>query len=142
MKEKELFVEYHELKDRYNEEKIKYDQLLEEKANYLYSVLPKSSNTDTDPIKGRKSDKFLNYTIKISKIDEEIMIRRNIADNLKYRLKQKLIELRESKEVLDRCYVYYFIDGKKPGKVYRLIPCSRSSAYNYREQILKKIEKK
>ena len=45
MKEKELFVEYHELKDKYNEEKIKYDQLLEEKANYLYSVLPKSSNT-------------------------------------------------------------------------------------------------
>ena len=105
MEEKELFIQYHELKKEYQRAKIDYDKALDKKAQYLYSVLPGGSNAESELIKGGSSDKLLNYTIRTSEIDKEIEVRRNLMDNLSYRLKLKELELKDSENILN--IVYY-----------------------------------
>lgn len=137
----ELFIEHYKLNEEYKEAKKEFEKALAKKSQLLYSVVPKSANFENELVKGSSSNKFLNYTIKMEEIEQEICIRKNLADVLKERLKNKTYELRDSKEILDRVYVYRILDRRKPDKFYKLIPCSRSSAYNYCKEIYKKLKK-
>lgn len=136
---KELFVEYEEIKKEYKKAKKEYDKALEQKALYVYSILPGGSKIDNFISKQNTlNDKFLAYTIKMSEVDKELEIRKNLVGVLEYRLKLKLLDLRKSKDVIDKIYVYRYIDRLPVSKFYRLVGYSRAQIYN----ILKKIEKK
>lgn len=138
---KELFVEYEEIKKEHKDAKKEYDKTLEKKALYAYSILPGGSKADNSISKNNTlKDKFLAYTIKMSEIDKEIEVRRNLADVLAYRLKLKLLDLRESKDVLDKIYVYRYIDRLPVNKFYRLVGYSKKHIYRKLEEISKKIE--
>lgn len=136
----ELFVEYELLKRECKAAKRDYDKALEKKAEYYYSVLPGASDTSKELIKTEcTNDKFLNYTIKIQEIDSEIEVRKNLYGNLSYRLKLKEIELRNSKELLDRIYTYRYLDRYKVNKIARLVEYSREQTYRKIREIDKKI---
>lgn len=136
----ELFVEYELLKRECKAAKRDYDKALEKKAEYYYSVLPGASDTSKELIKTEcTNDKFLNYTIKIQEIDSEIEVRKNLYGNLSYRLKLKEIELRNSKELLDRIYVYRYLDRYKVNKIARIVEYSREQTYRKIREIDKKI---
>ena len=140
MEDKELFIQYHELKKEYIKAKYDYDKALDKKAEYLYSVLPGASNTESEMIKGSVSDKLLNYTIKSAEIEKEIEVRRNLMDNLSYRLKLKALELRSSKELLDKIYMYRYIDRVRVNKFCRLIGYSREQTYRKIKEIEEKLK--
>ena len=127
----ELYLQYHNLSQEYKRAKREYEKALEKKALYLYSVLPGSTDVSKEKMTETVSDKFLNYTIKI---------RRNLSDNLLYRTKLKGLELRDSKEVIDRIYVYYFIDRISVRKFCRLLNYSKSQVYRLIEEIEKKLK--
>lgn len=136
----EVFVEYELLKRECKAAKRDYDKALEKKAEYYYSVLPGASDTSKKLIKTEcTNDKFLNYTIKIQEIDSEIEVRKNLYGNLSYRLKLKEIELRNSKELLDRIYVYRYLDRYKVNKIARIVEYSREQTYRKIREIDKKI---
>lgn len=136
----ELYLQYHNLNKEYKRAKREYEKALEKKALYLYSVLPGSTDFSKEKMAETVSDKFLNYTIKIAEIDKEIEVRRNLSDNLLYRTKLKGLELRDSKEVIDRIYVYYFIDRISVRKFCRLLNYSKSQVYRLIEEIEKKLK--
>lgn len=135
----ELFVEYEKLKKEVNNAKKDYDKALERKALYAYSILPGSSKIDNSQLKIKTtSDNFLEYTIKIEEIEKEIEIRKNLADVLTYRLKLKLLDLRESKEILDKIYVYRYVDNMKVRYICIKTNYSKTQVYRLLEEIRKK----
>lgn len=128
----ELFIEYELLKRECKLAKREYDKALEKKAEYYYSVLPGASDTSKELIKTEcTNDKFLNYTIRIQEIDSEIDVRKNLYGNLSYRLKLKEIELRNSKELLDRIYTYRYLDKLKVKVIGIKIRYGKSQTYDY-----------
>lgn len=137
----ELFIEYELLKRECKLAKREYDKSLEKKAEYYYSVLPGANDTSKELIKTEcTNDKFLNYTIRIQEIDSEIDVRKNLYGNLSYRLKLKEIELRNSKELLDRIYTYRYLDRYKVNKIARLVEYSRAQLYRKLDEIDKKVK--
>ena len=137
----ELFIEYELLKRECKLAKREYDKALEKKAEYYYSVLPGASDTSKELIKTEcTNDKFLNYTIRIQEIDSEIDVRKNLYGNLSYRLKLKEIELRNSKELLDKIYTYRYLDRYKVNKIARLVEYSRAQLYRKLDEIDKKVK--
>ena len=137
----ELFLEYELLKRECKLAKKEYDKALEKKAEYYYSVLPGASDTSKELIKIEcTNDKFLNYTIRIQEIDSEIDVRKNLYGNLSYRLKLKEIELRNSKELLDKIYTYRYLDRYKVNKIARLVEYSRAQLYRKLDEIDKKVK--
>lgn len=138
----ELFVEYELLKRECKAAKRDYDKALEKKAEYYYSVLPGASDTSKELIKTEcTNDKFLNYTIKIQEIDSEIEVRKNLYGNLSYRLKLKEIELRNSKELLDRIYLLIYEDKVKIKNIARRLGYSYQRIYQLKDEINIKIRK-
>lgn len=138
----ELFVEYEAVKVETNKARRKFENLLDKKAEYFYKTQPQSGDTEEQADTKSNSSKQLNYTLLLEKIEKKIDNQRELLKNREERLKFKEIELRASKEILDRVYVYCYIEKKSPSKIYRLIPCSRSNAYNYKEKIEEKLGKK
>lgn len=137
----ELFIEYELLKRECKLAKREYDKALEKKAEYYYSVLPGASDTSKELIKTEcTNDKFLNYTIRIQEIDSEIDVRKNLYGNLSYRLKLKEIELRNSKELLDRIYTYRYLDKLKVKMIGIKIRYGKSQTYDYITKIKNMIE--
>lgn len=137
----ELFIEYELLKRECKLAKREYDKALEKKAEYYYSVLPGASDTSKELIKIEcTNDKFLNYTIRIQEIDSEIDVRKNLYGNLSYRLKLKEIELRNSKELLDRIYTYRYLDKLKVKVIGIKIRYGKSQTYDYITKIKNMIE--
>lgn len=137
----ELFIEYELLKRECKLAKREYDKTLEKKAEYYYSVLPGASDTSKELIKTEcTNDKFLNYTIRIQEIDSEIDVRKNLYGNLSYRLKLKEIELRNSKELLDRIYTYRYLDKSKVKVIGIKIRYGKSQTYDYITKIKNMIE--
>lgn len=137
----ELFIEYELLKRECKSAKKEYDKALEKKAEYYYSVLPGASDTSKELIKTEcTNDKFLNYTIRIQEIDSEIDVRKNLYGNLSYRLKLKEIELRNSKELLDRIYTYRYLDKLKVKVIGIKIRYGKSQTYDYITKIKNMIE--
>lgn len=137
----ELFIEYELLKRECKSAKREYDKSLEKKAEYYYSVLPGASDTSKELIKTEcTNDKFLNYTIRIQEIDSEIDVRKNLYGNLSYRLKLKEIELRNSKELLDKIYTYRYLDKLKVKVIGIKIRYGKSQTYDYITKIKNMIE--
>lgn len=140
MEDKELFIEYHELKKEYQRSKFDYDKALNKKAEYLYSILPGGSNTESELIKGGSSDKLLNYTIKMEEIEKEITVRRNLMDNLSNRLKLKELELKDSEHILDKIYYLKYVKNNKVRHIARILNYSSSRTYDYLLEVKKTIE--
>ena len=135
----ELFIEHYKLNEEYKEAKKEFEKALAKKSQLLYSVLPKSANSEIELVKGSSSNKFLNYTIKMEEIDKEINVRRNLRDVLEYRLKLKEIELNNSSNILDKVYLLRYVDERKVRYICIKTNYSKTQIYRILEEIKKKI---
>lgn len=138
-----MYLEYHELLKKYKDAENDYYDALDKKTKLLYMVTP--HGTEAKEIVSYLSnvspdEKFNKYSREIDEIDLLINSKRNNKDALEYELKKKEYNLKNSKDVYDRIYVYCWLNRKKPSQIYRLIPCSRSSAYNYKDEIKEKLQ--
>lgn len=140
--DKELFVEYHSLKKEVNKINDDLDDLLNKKARIFGMTQPQASDVTKEmfPSAMSSNDKFLLYTIKTEEIDRQIINKKNELGIKKYHLKLKLMDLRESKDILDRIYVYKYVDKKKVGKFYRLMHYSRAQIYRKLDEIEEKLK--
>lgn len=138
--EEELFLKHYNLKQEYKSAKIEYDKALAKKAEYYYSILPGSTKFEQELIKGRIADKLLNYTIKSTEIDKEIEVRRNLMDNLSYRVKLLELELNDSDRVLDQVYNYKYVKNMKVRVICLKTHYSKTQVYRQLEEIEKKLK--
>lgn len=138
-----MYIEYHELLKKCKEAEKDFYNALDKRQNLLYLVSPHGvqpreivsylSNPTGDA-------KFLQYASEIEEMELLVNVTRNTRDRLEYDLEVLKLKLKESSNPCDRIYYYCWINGKKPSQVYRLIPCSRSSAYNYKDEVKGKLQ--
>lgn len=136
----ELFIEHYKLNEEYKEAEKEFEKALAKKSQLMYSVLPKSANSEIELVKGSSSNKFLNYTIKMEEIDKEINVRRNLRDVLEYRLKLKEIELKKSDELADKIYILKYIEHLKVKYISIKVNYSKAQTYRILDEILTKIK--
>lgn len=140
--EKELFIEYEELKKKYLIAKGRYDNLLEKKAMLIIQTQPKAMDFSKEPTTGGKViNKFDEFVQRLEKLDPELQVARNERDLQEYLLKKKEIELKNSQNESDRIYVYSYLKRFKVRKFCYLIPLSKTQTYEKLKEIEKKIKK-
>lgn len=127
------YLEYHELLKRYKEAEKQYRSALDEKAKLLYNVMPHS--IEVKPIVNHLSNstpdaKITKYTAEIDQVEYLINSSRNTRDCLKYELKKKELELKQSDDEKDNIYYYKWIKRMSPYKFYRIMGCSIRKIYN------------
>ena len=139
---KELFVEYHKLKNEVKRISNELDDLLDKKAECFRITQPKVNDPSKELVTSTfsNSDKFLVYVEKTAELDKEITAKNNELGIKRYKMKLKLAELRESKYILDRIYVYKYVDNLKVGRFYRLLDYSRKQVYRKLEEIHEKLK--
>lgn len=138
--EKELFIEYEELKKKYLIAKGRYDNLLEKKAMLIIQTQPKAMDFSKEPTTGGKViNKFDEFVQRLEKLDPELQVARNERDLQEYLLKKKEIELKESKNILDQIYYSRFIKRYQIRPICIKFSYSRRQINRYLEEISKKI---
>lgn len=128
-----MYLDYHELLKKLKEAEKQYRDALDAKAKLLYNVTPHSieikpivnhlSNTSPD-------DKLVEYTAEIDGVENMINITRNTRDCIRYELKKREIELKQSNDEKDNIYYYKWIKRMSPYKFYRIMGCSIRKIYN------------
>lgn len=132
-----IFVEYHDLKEKYRNAKQDYENSLEEKVKLFYNTQPGSVQPkDIVHHISSTSDKYVNYCADIEIVEYEVEKTRNILGVREYQLKLKEKELRESKDLNDQLYVMYFIENKKVKHIAKKVSYTREYTYD----LIKKIK--
>lgn len=137
-----MYLEYVELFFKKNQAERDYNRAIDDKQKLLYTVTPHSviPNEAVNHLSASTpGSNFINYSDKVIEIDENIKNTRDIFDNRTYLLKIKEAELRESKDVLDRIYVYHWLEKKKVSKFYRLVGYTREYTYEVIDKIREEI---
>ena len=140
-----MYEEYHELLRKFKEADRCYNESLEEKSKLILSVLPQATKIKESLVSGGydvPDAKILNYTSKIDEVDKLINSSRNTRDMLNYELKKKEREMRASTDVLDRVYIFYWIEKRKIREFYRLIGYSKAQTYRFVEEIKENLYQK
>lgn len=140
-----MYIEYHELLKKYKEADNKFIEALDKRSKLLYSVTPHAvqpkeivnhiSNTSPDA-------NMIRYASEIEEIDNLINMSRNNRDMLKYELEKKEIEIKNSSDVLDKIYVYKWIDHISVYKITKMINYSKRQTYRFVDEIKKNLYKK
>ena len=138
--DKELFIEYEGIRNKYRMAKIKYVNLLEKKAMLIIQTQPKSMDLSKDVTSGGKIvNKFDDFVQRLEKLDPEIQVARNERDLQEYFLKKKEIELRDSEDILNQVYYLRFIKNTKVRHICYKLNYSKTQIYRDLEEIEKKI---
>ena len=139
--DKELFIEYEEIKQKYKVAKSKYDSLLEKKAMLIIQTQPKSMDLSKEITSGgRIVNKFDDFVQRLEKLDPEIQIARNERDLQEYFLKKKEIELRDSENIYNQVYYLRYVKKHKIKPICIKINYSKRQTYRYLEEIDEKIK--
>ena len=139
-----MYLEYAELFYKKRKSERDYNNAVDDKERLLYtvtphSVIPKEIVNHISP-SSNSYDKFVNYSAMVTEIDERIKHTKDVFNNRTYLLKIKELELRESKDLLDKIYVYKWLDGQKEKHFFRLIGYSRAQTYRIVDEMRKKIK--
>lgn len=140
-----MYIEYHELLKKYKDADNKFIEALDKRSKLLYSVTPHAvqpkeivthiSNTSPDA-------NMIRYASEIEEIDNLINMSRNNRDMLKYEVEKKEIELKNSNNVLDKIYVYKWLEHISVYKITKMINYSKRQTYRFIDEIKKNLYKK
>lgn len=135
-----LYIQYIELKNKYIAAQKEYDSIINEKENLFRATQPKGTDFSKEKVVGgTSSNPFDNYIIEseLKGLDKRLEIARSILEARKvlYQLKEE--ELKLSKDVYDRVYVYKELYKLQVYKVAGLVGYSEPQIY----RILRKIKK-
>ena len=135
-----LYIQYIELKNKYMAAQKDYDSIINEKENLFRATQPKGTDFSKEKVVGGiSSNLFDNYLVEseLKGIDKRLEIARSILEARKvlYQLKEE--ELKLSKDVYDRVYVYKELYKLQIYKVAGLVGYSEPQIY----RILRKIKK-
>ena len=134
-----LYVEYNAIKERYMNAQRLYNELIEEKETLFAMTQPGAVRYDKDRVSGSTGrNAFEEYVIakERSRIDERIAEQKTIVDERKRLKEVKEAELRLSKSLYDRIYVYYYLDKLTLTQIESRVPYSRVQIW----RIMKKMK--
>ena len=135
-----LYIQYIELKNKYIAAQKEYDSIINEKENLFRATQPKGTDFSKEKVVGGiSSNLFDNYLVEseLKGIDKRLEIARSILEARKVLFQLKEEELKLSKDVYDRVYVYKELYKLQVYKVAGLVGYSEPQIY----RILRKIKK-
>lgn len=138
-----IYIEYEECKKKYNEIKKIYESAIAEKEQAFMKTQPKGLKYDKVSVEGgNKSNLFDNYLIEVEKkqLDFYIEEAKELLETRRELLKNKELELRNSKDWKDKIYSYKYLDKLPVKAMIHLIPYEEAQMYRILQEIKKNIE--
>lgn len=138
-----LYLEYEDCKKKYNQIVETFESTLEEKERLFMKTQPKGTKIDKVSVEGGVNNNlFDNYLMEVEKkqLDQKLDEARKIVDERYKYLKTKELELRASKDWVDKIYVYRFIEQLPVKTILHLIPYQEAQIYRIINEIKKGIK--
>ena len=138
-----LYLEYEDCKKKYNQIVETFESTLEEKERLFMKTQPKGTKIDKVSVEGGVNNNlFDNYLIEVEKkqLDQKLEEARKIVDERYKYLKTKELELRASKDWVDKIYVYRFIEQLPVKTILHLIPYQEAQIYRIINEIKRGIK--
>lgn len=138
-----IYITYEEYKKRYYEVQKLYNKVLEEKEKLFAKTQPQSTKFGKINIdSGNSSNSFDDYLITKEKkqIDKRLEEIKFILEDRKKLLDIKESELRNSKEWIDKLYVYKYIENYQVKKIIQLVPYEEAQVYRMLNKIKKTLK--
>lgn len=138
-----IYVTYEEYKRRYYEVQKLYNRILEEKERLFAKTQPKSTKFDKINVDGGcPSSSFDDYLIEKDEkqIDKRLNEVKTISEDRRKLLNIKESELRNSKEWIDKLYVYKYLEHLSVKKIIHLIPYEEAQVYRMLNEIKKNLK--
>ena len=135
-----ICVEYEIYKDLFNDSLRLYNRILREQEELFAITQPKSMKYDSEKVQSTPSnlvEKYLQLKEE-KKIDERLAETKAMLKEREILLKNKKIELMESKNIHDLIYRYKFIDEIKVSHIAEMMGYSTSQVYRILDEIKKK----
>ena len=116
-----IFEEYYRTYRSYRKIKGEINELENKKIN-LSSMVDIQAIPPKDGIGGTntKEDKMLMYTAMLEEVETKLFKKKEMIKKLREQLKESELELRESREDLDKVYLYKYIEKLKWYQIYIL----------------------
>lgn len=137
-----MYKEYHECYKKYLDIKSLYERLLDEKEALFLETQPKATKYDKVSVDGGKNtNTFDIYLMKKEKkqLDKQIEEAKVLMDERLHILRQKELDLRQSKEVIDKIYAYRYIDCLSVKKISGIIYYQEANIYRKLDEIKRNI---
>ena len=139
-----VYVEFDAICKRYTNAQAAYDELLQEKEALFAMTQPGAIRYDKDRVGGNTArNTFEEYVIakERSRIDERLEEQKTILDERKKLKDMKETELRLSKSLFDRIYVYHYLDKLTLTQIENRIPYSRVQIWRKLKIIKENVER-
>lgn len=139
-----MYLEYEELRWRYNDALKQCNKILEEKEVLFARTQPKSMRYDQEKVSGTPDAHiFDDYVITMEKrkVNERLAEARSILEERKNLLEHKEWELRQSQDIKDRLYVLRFLDRWRIRRISKFTQYSEAQIYRYLQEIRETIER-
>ena len=123
-----LYLEYHAIRQKYIDAQRVYNELIDEKEVMFSRTQPQAVNYDKDRVSGGSGkNAFEEYVIakENSRIDERLAEQKTILEERRTLKSLKENELRRSKSLYDRIYVYRYLDELTLTQIEARVPYSR-----------------
>ena len=133
-----IFYEYSRLRDRLNDAKEAYLEILDEKAELFARTQPKAVAYDGEKVAGgTPKNPFDEYLIlkEKARIDERLEEAKAIVMERLDALEAKEKELRQSDGLYDIVYKMRYVDGSHVKKISKAIGYSKSQTYRIIERV-------
>lgn len=131
-----IFIEYEELKEKFNKAQKEYDKLLDQKEIIILSPQVKSTQIKVcTSTSNKKTDKTLEYLISLEELMPKLNESRSLLGEREYLLKLKKLQLVESQELLDKVYVMRYIENMPVKHIARNLIYSKQRIYQLLEEI-------
>lgn len=137
-----LFEEYFEKILKLKKTKKEINKLDNKKIDLMrlvdiQAIQPKDNLGGTNS----KEDKMLLYTAELEIVEKKLAKEKRILKELKKQIKEKEEDLRESSEILDKVYLYKYIDNLKYYQIGIKIGYEKTKTYNLINRVDEILEK-
>lgn len=138
-----VYIEYEELKIKYLNAQKGVDQIITEMERLFDKTQPKSADLEKDRVSGGSYENAFDiYLIEKERknIDGRLAEAKAIMDERQKLLRLKEGELRDSKEIIDRLYVYRYLDRMKVKRIPGRVGYSRPQVYRMLSEIRRNMQ--
>ena len=135
-----IYEEYYKKYRKFRSVKQEINRLENKKVSLMgmadiKAIAPKDSDgTSSD------KDRIGVYLGELEEVEQNLIKQKHILKEIKNQLEEKEAELRDSHEVLDKVYLYKYIEKMKYYQIAIKTGYEKSSIYNFINQISKRLE--
>lgn len=136
-----IFEEYYRTYRNYRKTRGQVNDLENKRINLMSMVGLQSPSTDNLGGSNSLTDKMTMYVAELEEVELNLFKKKKIVEEIKLQLKEKEGELRESKEILDKVYLYKYVDNLKYNQIGLKIGYEKTKTYELINEVDERLSK-